>query len=215
MVFFVWSEAKTRDLAVCLFSNKVTKIIFYFVKQNQWVSSLVFLIIVQTFGCMFSVMLLSNFTVCCLTLHRQILQQPLGFVLCVKTLCKTYQSHLWAKLEDSSCLGHLLSWGRWGCQDLQVQALCLSDSTLQQPGFSCSICLSATAGWPRQQHSYLLRRKCRNIVNSNPPATQSSELKTQEKISLKKMEKEKDAEISFCSWGIFLQVDELLKTWDE
>lgn len=50
---------------------------------------------------------------------------------------------------------------------------------------------------------------------SNPPATQSSELKTQEKISLKKTEKEKDAEISFCSWGIFLQVDELFKTWDE
>lgn len=46
----------------------------------------------------------------------------------------------------------------------------------------------------------------------NPPAIQSSELKTQGKISLKKTEKEKDAEISFCSWEIYLQVDELFKT---
>lgn len=29
--------------------------------------------------------------------YRHILQQPLGFVFCVKILCKTYQSYLWAK----------------------------------------------------------------------------------------------------------------------
>lgn len=47
------------------------------------------------------------------------------------------------------------------------------------------------------------------MVNLNPPGIQSSELEMQGKISLKKREKEKNAEISekdakiSCSWGIF------------
>lgn len=46
---------------------------------------------------MSSVVLLSHFTVCSLMLYRHTLQQPLGFVLCVKILPKTYESYLWAK----------------------------------------------------------------------------------------------------------------------
>ena len=46
---------------------------------------------------MSAVVLLSHFTICSLMLYRHILQQPLGFVLCVKIVCKTYQSYLWAK----------------------------------------------------------------------------------------------------------------------
>lgn len=153
------------------------------------------LIIVQTFPWMSSVVLLSYFTVCSLTFYRHILQQPLGFVLCIKALCKTYQSHLWAKLEGSSFLWHLLSWGEWSCP-VKIHRFkpcaCLSAlSNIQVSAAGC-VCQQLQDDSNINIHNFW-EENVEPWWTLNPPASQSSELEMQEKISLKKMEKEKDA----------------------
>lgn len=157
--------------------------------------------------------------------YRRILQQPPGFVLCVKTLCKTYQSHLWAKLEGSSFLWHLLSCGEWSCP-VKIHKFkpcaCLAAFCNIQASAAGRACQQLQDDSNINTHTFW-EENVETWWNLNPPAIQSSELETQEEISLKRVEKEKDAEISekdaeisFCSWGIFfLQADELFKTWDE
>lgn len=155
---------------------------------------------------MSSVVLLSYFTVCSLTFCRHILQKPLGFVLCVKTLCKTYQGHLWGKLEGSCFLWPLLTWGHWSCQDPQVQALscaCLA-CNIQDSAAACD-CQQLQNGSNISIHTFW-EENVEIWCTLNTTAIQSSELKTQEEISLKKKRRRKMPKSPSVLGGFFYKL---------